>query len=45
VCTPRDALRCFRRAGLDLLALGPFVVERAGLPPRPDDELEVFEPD
>lgn len=45
VCSPRDALRCARRAGLDLLALGPFVVERAGLPPRPNDEPEDFEPD
>jgi carbamoyltransferase len=28
VCTPEDALRTFERSGLDLLALGPYVVHR-----------------
>jgi carbamoyltransferase len=28
VCTPQDALRCFRKTDLDGLAIGPFWVER-----------------
>ena len=28
VCSPHDALRCFFRSGLDLLAIGPFVLRR-----------------
>ena len=30
VCTPDDALRCFRKTDLDGLAIGPFWVESAG---------------
>jgi carbamoyltransferase len=26
VCTPADAVRCFMRTGIDLLAIGPFLV-------------------
>ncbi|GJG87198.1 carbamoyltransferase [Gemmatimonadetes bacterium T265] len=29
VCTPADALRCFRDTRMDVLVLGPFVLERA----------------
>ncbi len=29
VCTPEDAWSCHRRCGLDALALGPFLVEKA----------------
>jgi carbamoyltransferase len=29
VCTPEDALRSFRQGRLDLLAIGPFLVDRA----------------
>ncbi|MDO9411036.1 MAG: carbamoyltransferase C-terminal domain-containing protein [Pseudolabrys sp.] len=29
VCTPGEALDCFRRTKMDLLVLGPFVLERA----------------
>lgn len=28
VCTPQDAVRCFRRTGMNALALGPFWVEK-----------------
>ncbi|MCI0340498.1 MAG: hypothetical protein L0216_05010 [Planctomycetales bacterium] len=30
VCTPEDALRCFRETKLDACVLGPFVVKRGG---------------
>jgi carbamoyltransferase len=36
---PRDALECFGSAPVDLLAIGPFVVRRAGAR-RPDRTLE-----
>ncbi|MGH7387888.1 MAG: carbamoyltransferase family protein [Candidatus Rokuibacteriota bacterium] len=32
VCTPADALRCMVRAGLDLLVLEDFVIERRAIP-------------
>jgi carbamoyltransferase len=32
VCTPEDAYRCFMRTHIDLLVLGPFVVEKAAQP-------------
>ena len=28
VCTPKDAVATFARSGMDLLALGPFLVRR-----------------
>jgi carbamoyltransferase len=28
---PRDALECFGSAPVDVLALGPFLIHRAGL--------------
>ena len=28
VCTPRDALECFFTSPLDVLAIGPYVVEK-----------------
>ena len=31
VCTPEEAFDCFKRARIDLLAMGPFVVEKAAL--------------
>ncbi|MFF8827894.1 carbamoyltransferase [Streptomyces sp. NPDC015131] len=33
VCTPRDALATFHRLPMDALALGPFLVRRAGTAP------------
>jgi carbamoyltransferase len=33
---PRDALECFGSAPVDLLAIGPFVVRRPPMNPRPD---------
>jgi carbamoyltransferase len=30
VCTPADAVRTFYASGLDALALGPFLLEKAG---------------
>lgn len=36
VCSPDDAVACFLRTGIDLLALGPFLVEKGDDPhPRP----------
>ncbi len=32
VCTPEDAYRCFMRTHIDVLVLGPFVVEKAKQP-------------
>ena len=29
VCTPEDAVRCFVNTGIDVLAIGPFVVHKA----------------
>jgi carbamoyltransferase len=29
VCTPRDALECFFTSPLDVLAIGPYVIEKA----------------
>ena len=33
VCTPEDAYRCFMRTDIDVLVLGPFVLEKAAQPP------------
>lgn len=38
VCTPEDALRCFRATGLDLLVLGDHLVRKADLPALADIE-------
>ncbi len=32
VCTPEDAVRCFRRTHMDALVLGPFLVTKSMLP-------------
>ncbi len=32
VCTPEDAYRCFMRTHIDVLVLGPFVLEKAAQP-------------
>jgi carbamoyltransferase len=29
VCTPRDALECFFTSPLDVLAIGPYMIEKA----------------
>ncbi|MFI9560305.1 carbamoyltransferase [Nonomuraea endophytica] len=34
VATPRDAVRCFLRTGIDLLAMGSFLLDKAALPER-----------
>lgn len=40
VCKPGDAVRCFLEAGLDVLALGPLVVQRAEMQaPLPTIEI------
>ena len=36
VCTPEEAVDCFVRTKMDVLALGPFVVDR-GVPDRQPD--------
>lgn len=33
VCTPADAVRCFRETGMDLLAMGPFLARAQRKPP------------
>ena len=38
VCTPDDAVRCFRRTHMDVLVLENFVLEREAQPPMPVDE-------
>ncbi|HZQ94523.1 MAG TPA: carbamoyltransferase C-terminal domain-containing protein [Candidatus Sulfotelmatobacter sp.] len=30
VCTPEEAIDCFRRTRMDVLAIGPFLVEKSG---------------
>ena len=32
VCTPEDAYRCFMRTNIDVLVLGPYVLEKDGQP-------------
>ncbi len=32
VCTPEDAYRCFMRTHIDVLVLGPFVLEKGAQP-------------
>jgi carbamoyltransferase len=32
VCTPEDAYRCFMRTNIDVLVMGPFVLEKAAQP-------------
>lgn len=39
VCSPEDAYRCFMRTHIDMLVLGPFVLEKAGQP-QPEEDLE-----
>ena len=38
VCTPDDAVRCFRRTHMDVLVLENLIVEREAQPPMPVDE-------
>jgi carbamoyltransferase len=40
VCTPQDALRCFRRTGIDVLVLGSHVITKAELPATSDTSWE-----
>ena len=32
VCTPEDAYRCFMRTNIDVLVLGPFVLQKSAQP-------------
>ena len=32
VCTPADAYRCFMRTNMDLLAIGPYILEKSTQP-------------
>ncbi len=47
VCTPADALRCFLRTNIDVLAVGPFVLEKTRQLPLDHDAawLREFELD
>jgi carbamoyltransferase len=38
VCTPEDAVRCFRRTEMDVLVLENFILEREAQPPMAVDE-------
>jgi carbamoyltransferase len=38
VCTPEDAIRCFRRTHMDVLVLENFIIEREAQGPMPVDE-------
>lgn len=38
VCTPEDAYRCFMRTGIDYLAIGNFLLAKAGQPELPADQ-------
>jgi carbamoyltransferase len=38
VCTPLDALRCFRRTGMDYLVLGRRILAKSAQPALRDDE-------
>ncbi len=38
VCTPDDAIRCFRRTHMDVLVLENFILERSAQGPMPVDE-------
>jgi len=38
VCTPEDAVRCFRRTEMDVLVLENFILERHAQPPMAVDE-------
>ncbi len=38
VCTPDDAVRCFRRTHMDVLVLENYILERRDQPPMPVDE-------
>ncbi|MBA3657698.1 MAG: carbamoyltransferase [Gemmatimonadaceae bacterium] len=37
VCTPADSYQCFMRTHIDHLVLGPFLLDKASQPARPDD--------
>ena len=47
VCTPEEAYRCFTRTHMDVLVLGPYVIERARqtLPPVDESWKSEFELD
>jgi len=38
VCTPQDAMRCFRRTHMDVLVLENVILDRRDQPPMPVDE-------
>jgi carbamoyltransferase len=35
VCSPEDAISCFLRTGMDMLAIGSYLVDKETLPPMP----------
>ena len=47
VCTPEEAYRCFTRTHMDVLVLGPYVIERTRqtLPPVDESWKSEFELD
>ena len=49
VCTPEDAYRCFMATGMDVLAIGPFVLQKTDQADAshfdPDEHLSKFAPD
>ncbi len=47
VCTPEDAYRCFCRTNMDILVLGPYVIDKKeqSLPPPDDRWMKEYELD
>ncbi len=47
VCTPQDAFLCFMRTNMDILVMGPYLLEKSNMPTLPDigDARELFELD
>ncbi|MEO5346702.1 MAG: hypothetical protein H7834_10040 [Magnetococcus sp. YQC-9] len=43
VCTPENALSCFVRAGIDLLVLEDFLIDKRTIPPYWKQALEIIE--
>jgi carbamoyltransferase len=43
ICTPADAYRCFMRTGMNVLALGPFILAKEEQPPWPEGTAEGLE--
>lgn len=47
VCTPHDAFTCFMRTNMDILVMGPYLLDKKEMPPHEEDFdwREVYTPD